>query len=204
MAQKKQTNASAQKLTGKEFLNKFGYLLVIAAVITLLGAWLGYGLEAAGGLKKVIKSPEKFTEDYITLASFGQAMLQVLTLKGGAFQGLKYGFVVGMMCFFGFAKTGKRFHRKGVEHGSAKWGSQYEKDIIADTNDFYNNVICSSDVVLVLDRKKRDINAMTPKEKAEYDRKKEEAKNAELERKKALAELYNDVRSKYEYGIESD
>lgn len=205
MAQKKQNNApAAQKLTGKEFLQKFGYLLAIALIITLIGAWLGYGLECAGGIKKVFKNPNAFVTEYLTLSNFGLAMLQMLTLKGGAFQGLKYGFVVGMMCFFGFAKTGKRFHRKGVEHGSAKWGSQYEKDIIADTNDFFNNVICSSDVVLVLDRKKRDINAMTPKEKAEYDRKKEEAKNAELERKKALAELYNDVRSKYEYGIESD
>ena len=33
-----------------------------------------------------------------------------------------------------------------------------EKDIISDTNDFYNNVICASDIMLVLDRKKRDKN----------------------------------------------
>lgn len=48
---------------------------------------------------------------------------------------------------------GKRYHRKGSEHGSARWGSKAEKDIIADTNDFYNNVICASDIMLVLDRK---------------------------------------------------
>ena len=53
---------------------------------------------------------------------------------------------------------GKRYHRKGSEHGSARWGSKAEKEIIADTNDFYNNVICASDIMLVLDRKKRDKN----------------------------------------------
>ena len=28
--------------------------------------------------------------------------------------------------------NGKRFHKKGIEHGSAQWGSQQEKNIIVD------------------------------------------------------------------------
>ncbi|MBO6308719.1 MAG: hypothetical protein J6N70_07805 [Oribacterium sp.] len=66
--------------------------------------------------------------------------------------------VIGLMYFkYG---NGKRYHKKGIEHGSAKWGDQKEKDMIADTtpDGFYNNVIVASDVFLVLDRKQRDKN----------------------------------------------
>ena len=61
---------------------------------------------------------------------------------------------------------GKRFHKKGIEHGSAKWGSQQEKNIIADTTQdgFYNNVIVASDVFLVLDRKQREVNEKADRE----------------------------------------
>lgn len=63
--------------------------------------------------------------------------------------------------------NGKRFHKKGIEHGSAKWGDQKEKDMIADTtpDGFYNNVIVASDVFLVLDRKQREINEIVQKER---------------------------------------
>ena len=67
--------------------------------------------------------------------------------------------------------NGKRFHRKGSEHGSARWGSKAEKEIIADTNDFYNNVICASDIMLVLDRKKRENNEVAAMKKSEKKKK---------------------------------
>ena len=62
--------------------------------------------------------------------------------------------------------NGKRFHKKGIEHGSAQWGTQKEKNIIADTTEdgFYNNVIVASDVFLVLDRKQREKNEQKGKE----------------------------------------
>ena len=69
--------------------------------------------------------------------------------------------------------NGKRFHKKCIEHGSAKWGSPEEKKIIADTTaeGFYNNVIVASDVFLVLDRKQREINERKAKERAKEARK---------------------------------
>ncbi len=199
MANKKESasNGSKPKLTGKELLGMYWHLLAVLVVITFVGMWLGYALELAGGVKKVIKSPESFVQDYLTLTTFGGSLLQLLTLKGGAFDGFKFGFIAGLMFFFSFAKTGKRFHRKGVEHGSARWGNQAEKDIIADTNDFYNNVICSSDVLLVLDRKKRDENAMSSKELAEYKRKKELAESQERERIKALNDELSEIKKLY-------
>lgn len=200
MSKKKENNSPAvQRLTGKELLQRYWHLLFALIVLTIAGMWAGYSIEDVGGFQKMMKSPEKFVEQYLTLSNFGKAFLQLLTFKGGAVEGIKYGFLAGIMVFFGFAKTGKRFHRKGVEHGSARWGNQAEKDIIADTNDFFNNVICSSDVILVLDRKKRDENAMTDKELAEYKRKKELAKNAELERIKALADEFGEIEKQYDY-----
>lgn len=197
MTKKSNNSPPAQKLTGKELLQRYWHLLAAMIILTIIGMWLGYSAADAGGFKKIMKNPENFMNQYLTLSGFGNAFLQLLTLKGGAVEGVKYGFIAGLMVFFGFAKTGKRFHRKGVEHGSARWGNQAEKDIIADTKDFYNNVICSSDVLLVLDRKKRDENAMSPKELAEYKRKKEIAESQERERMQALEDELCEIKKQY-------
>ena len=197
MTKKSNNSPTAQKLTGKELLQRYWHLLAAMIILTIIGMWLGYSAADAGGFKKIMKNPENFMNQYLTLSGFGNAFLQLLTLKGGAVEGVKYGFIAGLMVFFGFAKTGKRFHRKGVEHGSARWGNQAEKDIIADTKDFYNNVICSSDVLLVLDRKKRDENAMSPKELAEYKRKKEIAESQERERMQALEDELCEIKKQY-------
>lgn len=197
MPKKSNNSPPAQKLTGKELLQRYWHLLAAMIILTIIGMWLGYSAADAGGFKKIMKNPENFMNQYLTLSGFGNAFLQLLTLKGGAVEGVKYGFIAGLMVFFGFAKTGKRFHRKGVEHGSARWGNQAEKDIIADTKDFYNNVICSSDVLLVLDRKKRDENAMSPKELAEYKRKKEIAESQERERMQALEDELCEIKKQY-------
>ena len=85
---------------------------------------------------------------------------------------------------------GKRYHRKGSEHGSARWGSKSEKDIIADTNDFYNNVICASDIMLVLDRKKRDKN------EAEKDKKKNAKTKSHPKKKETGNKISHDTNVK--------
>ncbi len=54
--------------------------------------------------------------------------------------------------------TKKRYHRKGVEHGSARWGTDEEKKSLQDSKDLYNNIIYADDIYLVLDRKERERN----------------------------------------------
>ena len=79
-----------------------------------------------------------------------------------------------ILCFVYVLKgNGKRFHKKGIEHGSAKWGEQKEKDMIADTtkDGFYNNVIVAADVFLVLDRKQREKNELVQKQEKRRKRK---------------------------------
>ena len=85
--------------------------------------------------------------------------------------------MAGLLIFaYQISKTPKRFHRKGEEHGSARWGTDKEKLIVGDINDFYNNVILADDVFLVVDRKKRDINALPPKKRKAAEQKKEQDK----------------------------
>lgn len=54
--------------------------------------------------------------------------------------------------------TKKRYHRKGVEHGSARWGTDEEKKSLQDSKDLYNNIIYADDIYLVLDRNERERN----------------------------------------------
>ena len=54
--------------------------------------------------------------------------------------------------------TKKRYHRKGVEHGSARWGTDDEKKALQDSKDLYNNIIYGDDIYLVIDRNERDRN----------------------------------------------
>ena len=56
-------------------------------------------------------------------------------------------------------------------------GELIKKKLIGgDANDFYNNVILADDVFIVVDRKKRDMNALSPKKRKAAEQKKEQEK----------------------------
>lgn len=132
-----------------------------AVVVIIVATWFGYILEDTA-VKKGVQwlNALNSISDYANPAAFIKAFGAVFTGSGIAKKGMIFGFMGGMLIIlWKFAGDGKRYHRKGVEHGSARWGNKQEKNIIADTNDFYNNVIAASDVFLVLDRKKREQNA---------------------------------------------
>ncbi|MDE7295515.1 MAG: type IV secretory system conjugative DNA transfer family protein [Oscillospiraceae bacterium] len=134
---------------------------VAAVAVIIIATWFGYILEDTATKKGVQwLTALNSISDYANPAAFLKAFGAVFTGSGIAKKGLIFGFMGGMLIIlWKFAGNGKRYHRKGVEHGSARWGNKQEKNIIADTNDFYNNVIVASDVFLVLDRKKREQNA---------------------------------------------
>ncbi|MCM1059382.1 MAG: hypothetical protein NC452_03715 [Eubacterium sp.] len=170
---------------------KSGYEMIFfaaaAVLIVIIATWFGYILEDTA-TKKGIQwlTALNSISDYANPAAFIKAFGAVFTGAGIAKKGTVLGFAGGMLLvLWRLSGNGKRYHRKGAEHGSARWGNRQEKDIIADTNDFYNNVIAASDVFLVLDRKKREINAMTEKEKkdkAKSDRKKEKIERRRIEK----------------------
>lgn len=146
------------------------FYIAAAVLVIVICTWFGYILEDNTTKKGIqwLKALNSMTE-YLNVSSFLSAFGKVFSGNGTAKKGLIVGFMGGMLIIlWKFAGNGKRYHRRGSEHGSARWGNQQEKNIIADTYDFYNNVIAASDVFLVLDRKKRDMNA----EKAEQNNKK--------------------------------
>ncbi len=132
-----------------------------AVIIVILCTWAGYVLEMTASPKHGIQWLKALNSlsEYANPVSFINAVKAVFVGNGITEKGLLVGFMGGMLLIlYKLSSGGKRYHRKGSEHGSARWGNKQEKDIIADTNDFYNNVIAASDVFLVLDRKKREQN----------------------------------------------
>ncbi len=148
---------------------KIGYeiIIYIAAAIAavVLCTWIGYVLEDTSTKKGIqLLNALNSLSEYANPRSFIKAFGAVFTGCGIAKKGMVLGLAGGMLIIlWKLSGNGKRYHRKGSEHGSARWGNQHEKDIIADTNDFYNNVIAASDVFLVLDRKKRELNEAAAK-----------------------------------------
>lgn len=153
----------------KKSMTSFIIYIVIAIVLLLFGMWGGYVLQETAhknGKANFQRALGK-AEDYANIESFFNAAKSALSDKGMAQTGAMYGGMAGLLIFaYQISKTPKRFHRKGEEHGSARWGTDKEKQSVGDVNDFYNNAILASDVFLVLDRKRRDENAAAANKKS--------------------------------------
>ena len=142
-------------------ISPYFYAAVIGCIVAMpIVMCFGYLLDLSAGDSGKIQIFELLTnsEEYLEQASIG-GLFSALIHGGMTAKATIIGFFASLIVImYVLMGDGKRYHRKGSEHGSARWGSKVEKDIIADTNDFYNNVICASDIMLVLDRKKRDKN----------------------------------------------
>lgn len=146
----------------KKSMTSFIIYIIIAVVLLVVGMWGGYILQETAhknGKTNFQRALDK-AGDYANVESLFYAAKSALSDSGMAQTGAMYGGMAGLLIFaYQISKTPKRFHRKGEEHGSARWGTDKEKKSVGDVNDFYNNAILASDVFLVLDRKKRDVNA---------------------------------------------
>ena len=174
-------------------ISPYFYAVIIGCIIALPTVmFLGYLLDLSAGDEGQIQIFELLTnrEEILSEASVGGMLAYFL--KGGMTpKATIIGFFASLiLIMYVLMGDGKRYHRKGSEHGSARWGSKAEKDIIADTNDFYNNVICASDIMLVLDRKKRDKN------EAEKDKKKNAKTKSKSKKNKHSNEISHDTNIK--------
>ena len=163
----------------KKKASDFIIYAVIAIVLAAVGVWGGYVLQETANMKGEVNFQKALDRsgDYMNLNSFLFAIISALTDNGIAKKGGMYGGMAGLLVFtYQLSKTPKRFHRKGEEHGSARWGTDKEKLIGGDANDFYNNVILADDVFILVDRKKRDMNALSPKKRKAAEQKKEQEK----------------------------
>ncbi len=158
--------------TNKKDYTELYVFVGLAVFAVFAGLLAGYAVECEGDIMSALSalpvyiSPINIKNASGALANGGAT---VKGLIGGIFCG-------GMLVLYQFTKSDKRYHRKGSEHGSARWGTQKEKEIISDTNDFFNNLIAASDVFLVLDRKKRE-EAEKKASKSKPDKKEKEPKN---------------------------
>ncbi len=175
--------------------------IVVGLILMGIGAWVGYVLDATASPKhglQPMKALNAATE-YLNANDIVASQLAVFKF-GTSFYGWLIGGVVGLLVFgyFTVGNEDKRYHRKGVEHGSARWGNNNEKRIISDVNDFYNNAILASDVMLVIDRKKRDENAMPELKRKKLQAEKELAKDIEHSRCETISETLKVFLKQYE------
>lgn len=159
--------------------------IIVAIFCIIVGTWAGYVVDITASPKRGVqwlKALESMS-DYMNISSFSAAF-KAFSTSSRVRIGTLWGTLIGIMIFlYNITKKEKRYHRKGVEHGSARWGTNEEKRSIADVNDFYNNAILASDIFLVIDRKKRDENA------AEKDKKK--SKNTNKPKSAPKADITN-------------
>ena len=175
---------------GKKKSSSDMLIFFIAAIaVMIICTWGGYVLDMTSSPKKgvqLMKALENIS-DYAVPSAFINAFITAFSANGITRKGMVIGFAGGLLVImYKLSSSGKRYHRRGEEHGSAHWGTKHEKDIIADMNDFYNNAIAASDVLLVLDRKKRDLNAMPAKQRKKKEKAAAQEKKAEEKRIAAL------------------
>lgn len=163
-------------------ISPYFYAVVIGCILAMpIVMFMGYMLDMSAGdngqiqIFELLANSDEYLSEATVNGFFNALFSGGLTTKS-AVLGFFASLIVIMYVLMG---DGKRYHRKGSEHGSARWGSKAEKDIIADTNDFYNNVICASDIMLVLDRKKRDKNEVEADRKKSDKKKKSQPKKRE-------------------------
>ena len=138
--------------TNKKDFTELYVFIGLAVFAVFAGLLAGYAVECEGDIMSALSALPVYISPVNIINASGALANGGATVKGligGIFCG-------GMLVLYQFTKSDKRYHRKGSEHGSARWGTQKEKEIISDTNDFFNNLIAASDVFLVLDRKKRE------------------------------------------------
>lgn len=177
----------------KKKISPYFYAVIIGCILAMpIVMFMGYMLDISAGDNGQIQIFELLTnsDEYLneaTVNGFFNSLFSGRFTTKSAVLGFFACLIFIMYVLMG---DGKRYHRKGSEHGSARWGSKVEKDIIADTNDFYNNVICASDIMLVLDRKKRDKN------EAERDKKKNAKAKSKSKKNQHSNEISHDTNIK--------
>ena len=133
---------------------------VIAVIAMVAGCILGYAIDLTLDEDERIDIMAAFNMTETVLNEPKDAFVAALNNGDGyARKGAIVGGLIVLIYYAYTSTTKKRYHRKGVEHGSARWGTDNDKRVLQDKNDLYNNIIYADDIYLVLDRKKRDINA---------------------------------------------
>ncbi len=126
-------------------------IFIVLIVFLIIGAAMDFSLKPDGsvdvsllgnGFNKVMSNPTLIFSALFAKDSYAPKML---------FFGAM---VVGIYLLYKYTEEKKRLHRRGVEHGSAKWGDEAEMKSLADQNEKpHMQPILSSDGKRVFDEK---------------------------------------------------
>lgn len=110
------------------------YGCIVAFILFLclmLGAAMDYAVTADGSLDTSLLS-----KGFTIVSTNPNLMFTALTRKGSyAPKMLFFGaLAIGLFILYKMTEDKKRLHRKGVEHGSAKWGDKKEMEALADSS----------------------------------------------------------------------
>lgn len=131
------------------------YIIIVCCIIAFPVIVLaGYTLEMTADKNGNIQAFEAIGSigEYMVPGNLGKAFQAVISGNGMTRNACVFGLFGSMIAImYRLVGNGKRYHRRGVEHGSARWGNRQEKEIIADTTraGFYNNVRKQSVLLLM-------------------------------------------------------
>lgn len=152
MAKKKKTKIPGPKKTDKLTLLIYGgAALFFVVACGLLGAAMDYSIGSNGKVDTKLLSSgfSKVTSDMTLLVT-------ALKNKGGYAPKMMFlgACCVGIYALYKYSQDKKRLHRRGVEHGSAKWGDALEMKSLADKEkNPHLQPILTSDGERVFDKK---------------------------------------------------
>ena len=131
-------NTDPQDRSIKSFIKKNLAYVAAAVIIVLVSPVVGHSIAENDGRKGIDwMGTLDSLNDYLTVSGFFESV--GAAVNGGEYESkaVVYGLLIGAAVIFaGAFSPKKRTHRKGVEHGSAHWGTEEEKRIIRDNNDF--------------------------------------------------------------------
>ncbi|MCR4644710.1 MAG: type IV secretory system conjugative DNA transfer family protein, partial [Oscillospiraceae bacterium] len=127
---------------------------VIAVILLVLWVTLGAAMDQAvkpdgkldisligNSFEKIMGKPEQVMKAIQTKGSYAPKM---------GFLGLV---AIGLFAAYKYAESGKRLHRRGVEHGSAKWGDKREMKSLADPTKPKFKAFLTTDGKRIFDKK---------------------------------------------------
>lgn len=146
------SKVSGMKKTSKSTLIIYGIIILLIVIVCwILGAAMDYAVTSDGkmdigliqiGFNKITSQPKLLFTALKKENGYAPKML---------FMGIC---VTGLFALYKYSEEKKRLHRRGVEHGSAKWGDEKEMKALADkTKKLDFKPVLTSDGKRVFDEK---------------------------------------------------
>lgn len=152
MAKKKKTRIPGQKKTDTLTLLLYGG----AALIIIIACWIcGAAMDHSIGSDGKVDT-NLLSAGFTKVTSDTSLLIAALKNKGSYAQKMIFlgACCVGIYALYKYSQEKKRLHRRGVEHGSAKWGDAAEMKSLADKNEKpHLQPILTSDGERVFDEK---------------------------------------------------